>query len=269
MPPQPPAGRSIKDLFYETRLRMGRGYSVRRFAEDVLGGSVEPITLHCIEKGTRFPTEALVRRLAAVRKEDPQTLLALLWRDRMLHGFGRELRRVLEAPRGLTGIDDADLAVLVSHAIAALPPDDHWMPLAAWRKSVRAVPQRPGQTMTASQAMLGRVEAMLRERKLIDVRAGKVRSARSHFVAQSADERASLAIQLCGLFVKGLLDKLALPEVPTGTYLRNHYLHIDPDRFADFQQRLDASVTALVNEFAADALPRNPFLNVLITSTVP
>ena len=31
----------------------------------------------------------------------------------------------------------------------------------------------------------------------------------------------------------------------------------------------DAAVTALVNKFAVDALPRNPFLNVLITSTVP
>src|SRR6266404_2366755 len=141
-----PVRKGIKDTFYEARLAMGRGYSVRRFAQEVLAGTVEPITLSCIEKGTRFPTEALVRRLAVVRKQDPQVLLAMLWRDRMLYGFGRELRRVLEAPRGLGGIDDADLAVLVSHAIAALPPDDGWMPLAAWRKSVRAVPQRPGQT---------------------------------------------------------------------------------------------------------------------------
>lgn len=265
----PPARKGIKDVFYETRLSMGRGYSVRRFAEEVLGGTVEPITLGCIEKGTRFSTEALVRRLAAVRKEDPQVLLAMLWRDRMLYGFGRELRRVLQAPRGLGGIEDADLAVLVSHAIAALPPDDEWMSLAAWRKSVRAVPQRPGQTVAASRAQLARVEKMLRERKLVEVRAGKIRSARSHYVAQSADERWSLSIEFCALFVKGLLDKLALPEVQTGTYLRNHYLHVEPDKVEVFQQQLDASVTALVNQFAADALPRNPFLNVLITSTVP
>jgi hypothetical protein len=248
---------------------MGRGYSVRRFAEEVLGGTVEPITLACIEKGTRFPTEALVRRLAALRKDDPQTLLAMLWRERMLYGFGRELRRVLQAPRGLGGIEDADLAVLVSHAIAALPPDDDWMTLAAWRKSVRAVPRRPGQTTAASRAQLTRVEDMLRERKLVEVRGEKIRSARSHYVAQSDDERWSLSIEFCALFVKGLLDKLALPEGHTATYLRNHYLHVEPDQREVFQKQLDASVTALVNQFAADASPKNPFLNVLITSTVP
>jgi hypothetical protein len=269
MTPQPPVPKGIKDTFYETRLRMGRGYSVRRFADEVLGGTVEPITLNCIEKGTRFPTEALVRRLAVVRKEDPHVLLALLWRDRMLYAFRRELRRVLQAPRGLSGIEDADLAVLVSHAIAALPPDDHWMSLAAWRKSVRAVPPRPGQTTAASRTQLARVEKMLRERKLVEVRAGRVRSARSHFVAESADERWSLSIEFFALFTKGLLDKLALPEVQTGTYLRNHYLHLEPERLAEFQKELDASVTALVNKFAADAIPRNLFLNVLITSTVP
>lgn len=264
-----PGRKGIKDVFYETRLAMGRGYSVRRFAVEVLGRTVEPITLGCIEKGTRFPTEALVRRLAALRKEDPQVLLAMLWRDRMLYGFGRELRRVLDAPRGLGGIEDADLAVLVSHAIAALPPDDEWMPLAKWRKSVRAVPQRPGQAGAASPAQLARVETMLRERKLVEVRAGKIRSARSHFVGQSADERWSLSIEFCALFVKGLLDKLALSETQQGTYLRNHYLYVEPNQVEEFQKQLDASVTALVNQFAADASPRNPSLNVLITSVAP
>src|SRR5262245_11694404 len=170
--PAEPARKGIKDVFYETRVLMGRGFSVRRFAEEVLGGSVEPITLNFIEKGTRFPTEALVRRLAAVRKEDPHGLLALLWRDRMTYAFGRELRRVLQAPRGVSGIEDADLAVLVSHAIASLPPDDEWMSLAAWRTSVRAVPRRPGQTAAASRAQLVHVEKLLKERKLIEVRSG-------------------------------------------------------------------------------------------------
>jgi len=128
---------------------------------------------------------------------------------------------------------------------------------------------RPGQTAAASPAQLARVEKLLRERRLVEVRAGRIRCARSHFVAQSADERWSLSVEFFALFAKGLLDKLALPEMQTGTYLRNHYLHIEPDKLAEFQKELDASVTALVNKFAADALPRNPFLNVLITSTVP
>ena len=269
MTPRSLIRKGIKDVFYETRVSMGRGFSVRRFAEEVLAGTVEAITLSCIEKGSRFPTEALVRRLAAVRKEDPQVLLAMLWRDRIVQGFGRELRRVLQAPRGLGGIEDADLAVLISHAIASLPPDDRWMPVAAWRKSVRAVPQRPGQTLGASQAQVADVEKTLRQRKLVEVRAGKIRSARSHFVAESGDERWSLSIEFCALFVKGLLDKLALPDVDSGTYLRNHYLHVKPDQLAEFQRQLDAAVTNLVNKFATDASPLNPFLNVLITSTVP
>jgi hypothetical protein len=261
--------KGIKDVFYETRVSLGRGYSVRRFAAEILGGTVEAITLNSIEKGTRFPTEALVRRLATVRNEDPQVLLAMLWRDRVLHAFGRELRRVLQAPSGLGRIEDADLAVLVSHAVAALPPDDQWMSLAAWRKSVRSVPNRPGQTVAASRAQVARVEAILCDRKLVEIRAGRVRSARSHYVAQGADERWSLSIEFCALFLKGLLDKLALPEVRTGTYLRNHYLHIEPQKFEAFQKQLDTSVAALVTQFAADASPQNPFLNVLITSTLP
>jgi hypothetical protein len=204
-----------------------------------------------------------------LRKEDPHALLAMLWRDRMLYLFGRELRRVMQAPRGLGGIEDADLAVLVSHAIAALPPDDDWMPVASWRKAVRAVPQRPGQATKASAAQIGRVEEMLRARKLVEVRAGKIRSARSHYVAEGDDERWSLSIEFCALFIKSLLDKLALSDVETGTYLRNHYLHVEPDKLAAFQGQLDAAVTALVDKFAADASPRNPFLNVLIASTVP
>ncbi len=50
--------KGIKDIFYETRVLMGRSYTLRRFAEEVLGGSVDPVMLGYIEKGTRFPNEA-------------------------------------------------------------------------------------------------------------------------------------------------------------------------------------------------------------------
>ena len=56
---------------------MGREYTVRRFAIEVLGNSVSPLLLGYIEKGKRMPNEGLVRRLAVVRKQDPQELLAL------------------------------------------------------------------------------------------------------------------------------------------------------------------------------------------------
>lgn len=259
--------KGIKDVFYETRVLMGREYSVRRFAAEVFGGTVDPVTLGAIEKGTRFPTEALVRRLAAIRKQDPQELLALLWRDRMLYAFGRELRRVLQAPRDTAGIEDADLAVLVSHAIAGLPLDDSWIPLVRWRRSLRQLPRRPGQLPEVTDGLLKRVEELLKERKLVEVRAGKIRRRAFHFVAQSMEERRALALEFCALFVKGLLDKLALADKETGTYLRNHYFYVEPVRVPEFQHRLDEAVAKLADEFAADPSPGNRFLNVLINST--
>lgn len=263
----PPARSGIKDIFYETRVLMGRDYTLRRFAGEVLGGSVEPMMLGCIEKGTRFPSETLVRRLAALRKQDPHELLAVLWRDRIIYAFGKELRRVLRAPRGAEGIEDADLAVLVSQAIAALPDEGAWMPLAEWRQRFQSIGHRRGKALKVAESVIAQVEQALKHRELIEVRAGRVRRRGYHFIAQSTEERRSLALEFCALFIKGLLDKLVLSEAETGTYLRNHYLHIDAARLAEFQQRLDAALTALADEFAADASSRSRFLNVLVTAT--
>jgi len=60
------APKGIKDLFYETRVLTGREYTVTKFAKEVLGGAVDPVMLGYIEKGKRFPNEALVRRLGGV-----------------------------------------------------------------------------------------------------------------------------------------------------------------------------------------------------------
>ncbi len=265
--PSGPARAGIKDVFYETRVLMGRDYTLRRFATEVLGGSVEPMMLGCIEKGTRFPSEGLVRRLAAIRKQDPYELLVVLWRDRILYAFAKELRRVLHAPRGVEGIEDADLAVLISHAIAALPDEGAWMPVAQWRQMFQSVRHRRGKAVKVPETLVTQVEQTLRQRGLIDVRAGKVRRRGYHFIAQTTDERRSLALEFCALFAKGLLDKLALSEAETGTYLRNHYLYLDAARLAEFQRRLDAALTKLADEFATDASSRSRFLNVLVTAT--
>jgi hypothetical protein len=259
--------RSIKDVFYETRVLMGREYTVRRFATDVLGGSVDPVMLGYIEKGKRFPSEALVRRLAAIRKEDPHPLLALLWRDRIVYAFGKELRRVLHAPRAIGGIEDADLAVLVSHAIAALPDDGSPVPLRRWRAQLRNPGRRQAGKLAVSEALAQRVEALLRDKQLIEVRAGGVRRRGRHFVAEDVEERRALALEFCALFAKGLLDKLVLAEADTGTYVRNHYLNVDPARLTEFQKRLDEALRTLAQEYAADATPQTRFLNVLVTST--
>jgi hypothetical protein len=262
-----PERKSIKDVFYETRVLMGREYTLRRFAEEVLNGNVDPVMLGYIEKGKRFPTEALVRRLAALRKEDAHALLALLWRDRMLYAFGRELRRVLQAPKAVVGVDDAELAVVVSQAIAALPDDGSWVSAATWRKTFRTLPGRRAQKARVSDELVKRVEATLRGRELIEIKGAKVRRRGRHFVPESVEERQALALEFCALFVKGLIDKLALPDVDTGTYLRNHYLNIEAEKLPEFQKRLDDALRQLAEEYAADATAETRFLNILVSAT--
>ncbi|HVM97355.1 MAG TPA: hypothetical protein VMT89_13255 [Candidatus Acidoferrales bacterium] len=258
---------SIKDVFYETRALKGREFTVRRFAKEVLGDAVDPVMLSYIEKGKRFPSEALVRRLAALRGQDAHELLALLWRDRILYAFGKELRRVLQAPRAVEGVEDAELAVRVSQAIAALPDDESWITLRQWRLEFSAAPRRASSKGAAGDHMTAQVEKTLRQRGLVEVRGTKVRRKGRHFVAQDLNEKQTLAIEFCALFAKGLLDKLALPEQDTGTYLRNHYLNIDAERLPEFQKRLDKMLRALAEEFTVDASSRTRFLNILVNST--
>jgi hypothetical protein len=265
---RPAARTSIKDVFYETRVLLGRDYTLRRFATEVLGKSVDPVMLGYIEKGKRFPSEALVRRLAAVRRQDPHELLALLWRDRMIYAFGKELKRVLHAPRAVAGVEDADLAVLVSQAIAALPDDGGWIPVATWRKAFRTVQGRRTADAKVAEPLAKRVEQTLVDRELVEVRTGKARRRGRHFQAKNTDERRALALEFCALFAKGLLDKLLeLPGADTDTYVRNHYLNIDPAQLPEFHRRLEAAVRALAEEFAGDPSSTSRFLNVLITAT--
>jgi hypothetical protein len=260
--------KGIKDVFYETRVLMGREYSVRRFAREVLGGHVDPVMVGYIEKGARFPSEALVRRLATIRKQDPHELLALLWRDRMVYAFAKELRRVLRAPKGPSGIQDAELAVRISQAIAALPDDGSWIPVPHWRALYRApTRRRSSATPPISAAMAKQVEDTLRSQELVQLRGAKVRRRGRHFAATDLKERHALAIEFCTLFSKGLLDKLALAEGDTGTYLRNHYLHIEAARLPAVRKKLEAALRGIAEEFASGESPTTRFLNILVTAT--
>jgi hypothetical protein len=256
----PPTG--IKDLFYETRVLSGREFTVTRFAKEVLGGAVDPVMLGYIEKGKRFPNETLVRRLAAVRGEPAAPLLAVLYRDRMLYAFGRELRRALHDPAAVEGIADADLAVQVSRAIAALPDDGGWVPLRKWRAQIGVAVRDKSQG-----ADVTRVTALLRERNLVEQEKGRVRRVARHFVATTLTEKRTLAMEFAAIFAKAMLDKLSLPESAAATHLRNHYLHIDRARLPDFYQRLEAAARGLAEEFAADAGTGTEFLNVLLVAT--
>jgi hypothetical protein len=255
--------KGIRDLFYETRVLAGRDFTLKRFAEEVLGGSIDPVMLGYIEKGKRFPSETLVRRLARFRNQEARELLAILWRDRMLHAFGKELRRVLQAPTALVHVDEIELAVLATQAIAALPDDESPVTLARWRREVRA--SAKGEV---DAKVLVQIEQLLAQRGLVAVARGKVRRLGRHFTAVETGERQALALEFCTLFAKGLLDKLALGDQPTGTYMRNHYLNIDRTRLEEFQRRLDAEMRKLAEEYAADASAETSFLNVLVTATV-
>lgn len=264
MPTGVPRMKQIKDLFYETRVLMGRQYTVRRFTREVLGGAIDPVMLSYIENGKRFPSEALVRRLAAVRGQDPRELLVILWRDRMLHALGKELRRVLRVPHEVEGIADAELAVRVSQAIAALPDDGGWISLQHWRAAFARGAKGKGRS---SKERARQVEELLRERGLVEVEGRRVRRKGRHYVAREKEERAALAMEFCALFAKALLDKLVLSDRQTHTYLRNHFLNLEGEHFREFTARLDRALRSLTEEFAADASSKTEFFNVLVAAT--
>lgn len=266
--PEKERARSIGDVFYETRVLQGRRWSLRRFATDALDGRIEPVMLSYIEKGERFPSEDLVRHLAAFRREDPQALLALLWRDRILYAVTREIDRAFQAPPAVEGVDDGALAVRLSRAMAALPDDGGWVPAERWRRELRRDGKRRRRPASEEEALDRRVEDTLKRHELIEQRSGQVRRKGRHLQAHGLEERRAVARQFAGLFAKGLIDRVALPETDTGTYLRNHYLNVERARIAEFHAELDAALRALTERFAATPSRETEFLNVLTTATL-
>src|SRR5215470_7502230 len=113
---------SIGELFYRTRVLRGREWTLRRFATEL---GVDHVLLSYIEKGQRFPSEELVRKLAAIRREDARELLAVLYRDRMVRAFAREIRRALTGEAdddpSATKARRASTSAVLSRAVAALP----------------------------------------------------------------------------------------------------------------------------------------------------
>lgn len=260
--------RSIGELFYESRVLHGRRWSLRRFATEALEGRIEPVMLSYIEKGERFPSEDLVRQLAAFRREEPQPLLALLWRDRVLHAVARELARAFEAAPSVAPVEDGALAVRLSRAMAALPDDGVSISYARWRKEFRREGKRRRRPPADEAALDARVEQMLRDHDLIDVEDDRVRRKGRHLQAASSEERRAVALQYASLFAKGLIDRVALPEVETGTLLRNHYLNIERGRIAEFHAALNTALSELAERFAATPSAHTEFMNVLTTATL-
>jgi hypothetical protein len=272
-PPQPTETgsarlRTIGTIFYEARVLRGRRWSLRRFAQEALDGRIEPVMLSYIEKGERFPNEDLVRQLAAFRREDPKPLLAVLWRERMLHAIGRELDRALQADPHIAGVEDGALAVRLSRAMAALPDDGSWVSYKTWRSEFRREGKRRRRTAAEETALDGGVEEVLRQHALIEIRGARVRRKGRHLQAKGVEERHAVARQFAELFAKGLLDRVALPDADTGTYLRNHYANIERARIREFHEALDAALRTLTERFAATPSRETAFMNVLTTATL-
>jgi hypothetical protein len=260
--------RSIGDVFYETRVLQGRRWSLRRFASEALDGRIEPVMLSYIEKSERFPSEDLVRHLAGFRREDPRALLALLWRDRILYAVTREIDRAFSAAPAVGNVDDGALAVRISRAMAALPDDGGWVVAERWRREFRRDGKRRRRTPAEETALDDQVQETLKRHELIELRGGKVRRKGRHLQAEGDAERRAVARQFAGLFAKGLIDRVALPEADTGTYLRNHYLNVERARLSEFHAALDAALRALTEKFAATPSRDTEFMNVLATATV-
>ena len=223
--------------------------------------------LSYIEKGERFPSEDLVRHLAAFRREDPQALLAALWRDRIVYAVTREIDRAFSATPAVD-VDDGALAVRISRAVAALPDDGSWVASDRWRKEFRRDGKRRRRTPGEESALDQRVEETLKRHDLVEMRGGKVRRRGRHLQAEGVEERRAVARQFAGLFAKGLIDRIALPDADTGTYLRNHYLNVDRARLDEFRAALDDALRALTERYAATPSRDTAFMNVLTTATV-
>ena len=258
---------------------MGRGYTVRRFANEVLGGAVDPVMLGYIEKGQRFPSADLVRRLARLREEDPVELLALLSRDRMSYAFAKELRRVLSVGDiSVSGSDDHDddvvavgdaaFAMTVSRAIAVLPDDGRWITVRTWNQRIQRILAELSGADSGHEVsrLTGDVTRLLEAQGIVEIRDAKVRRIGRHYVPSSPEQRRSLAMEFFGIFTRGLLGKVVLDE--HDTYLRNHYLHIPEERVREFQRRLDDAIRHIVEEYAVEDDRTAKFLNVLVTASL-
>ncbi len=192
----------------------------------------------------------------------------MLWRDRVLYAVTREIDRAFQAAPPVADVDDGALAVRISRAIAALPDDGAWLPADRWRREFRRDGKRRRRSLGEENQLDARVEETLRRHDLVELRSGKVRRKGRHLQAEGLEERRAVARQFAGLFAKGLIDRVAMPDVATGTYLRNHYLNVERARLDEFHAELDAALRALAERFAATPSRDTAFMNVLATATI-
>ena len=255
-----PQRRSIKDVFYETRVLTGRDYTVRRFAIEVLGNSVNPVLLGYIEKGKRMPSEALVRRLAAVRKQDPQELLALLLARP--HAATRSAASCAASCARRRASAGSTTRTRGAGQPGHRGPAGGRRAGSRWRAGARRfAPRRgAGARRPARSPPRGRATSRPRSSSASWSSCAAARCAAAATISSPQNDRPSAGpwgSSSAPCSSRALLDKLVLAEVNTGTYLRNHYLYVDPEELPEIQRRLDEAVTKIADEFARGAGDRS------------
>jgi len=254
---------SIGELFYRTRVLRGREWTLRRFAADL---GIDHVLLSYIEKGQRFPGEELVGRLAEIRREDVRELLAVLYRDRMVRAFSREIRRALvgdsgeDSPR--TSKSAAPSAAVLSRVLADLPDSGAPVSLASLRQKIRKAMRAEGGKGTKLE--LESIIAHLGRKKLVEIKGAAARKKTAHVHAARPAERVDLAIEFAGIFAKSLTDEVIRPS--SETYFQNHFLTLSPGRRKEFQRELDSAIRAVVRKFAHDD-ESGDFFQVLVAAT--
>jgi len=254
---------SIGELFYRTRVLRGREWTLRRFAAEL---GVDHVLLSYIEKGQRFPSEGLVRRLAEIRREDARELLAVLCRDRMVRAFAREIRRALSGE----GDDDpaatralgVSASAVSARAIAALPDSGGAVPLSRWRRSLRNALRAEGGK--GSKTELEGTITLLQRKGLVEIKGASVRKTAAHVHAAQPDERIDLAIEFAGIFAKSLTDEVIRPA--SETYFQNHFLTLPAGQRKQFQRELDAAIRTVIEKFASED-ESGDFFQVLVAAT--
>lgn len=257
---------SIGELFYRTRVLRGREWTLRRFAAEL---GIDHVLLSFIEKGQRFPSEPLVRKLASLRGEDPCEVLAILHRDRIVRALSREIRRAIDSrgdANSLPSFDSTDQNVSVSglmgRALSALPDSGEPVAASGWRRAVRAALRAEG--AKGLKAEVDTAVALLERKGLVRCDGDSVRKTMAHVHAAEAHERVDLAIELARVFAKSLTDEVVRDAGPT--YLQNHFLNLPAARRDEFFRELDASIRAVVTRFASEE-PGTEFLQILVAAT--
>ena len=264
---QPLRSKRIRDLFYETRTRLGKRCTLKVCAQEVFQGMVEAAMLGHIETGKRYPSQALVRRLAEIRKEDPKPLLALLFQERMVDAFGTELSRILQDDdEGWSRVDASQelSAGILEHALTLLPDDGAWEDKKAWRDRISALASQElaGQDVTD---LVDEAVTLLNKEEIVEMKGKKVRLKNPQYVVTLPELRRRYAIRYCQVFSKALVERLFFHD--DRAFAANFHFQLLDERFNDFKKDLRAALKQVVDTYDGGESGTGVFRNVVVCST--